>query len=48
MKPLIIYAIVDKKKPKLSYNSLIRKEDIKDIKIYKDEKLIKVSVSEIK
>ena len=44
MKPVIMYAIVKKIKPKLSYDSLIRKEDKECVHIYKDEKIEKAVV----
>lgn len=48
MKPITLYAVVSKVKPKLTYQSLIQCCDKDYVKIRKDEKLVKVVINVVK
>ena len=44
MKSLKLYAIVNKQKPIIKYENLIRCSDIKNLRLFKGEKIIPIEV----
>jgi len=48
MKSLTLYAIIDRKAPKLTYFNLLQTCDKKEVRLKKGEKIIKVTVVESK
>jgi len=48
MKPLIAYAVINKKKPKLEVNDIFDKCCVEELKLEEDEKIIKVLIKQVK
>lgn len=47
MKPLKLYAIIDKKNPKIEFKNLIPLKDKENVRLMKGEKIVQVEIKVI-